>query len=171
MDKRFSREKKCLPGNRFQAKLARLQYGFEVFDLIERNGKLCVNDGVDTKRGLKACPLQLLLRPVRPYRVILDEIENNVGIDENQRLGLAAREGHDLLGAHLYRGNTAQKGESARRSFRFALAMAQQYVAHGSEFKVHRRAGFDPEQVTNLLGNRDLAFGCDCGCHLGCSNT
>ena len=60
-DQRFAGEEQSLPRDRFQVNLILLQHAFELFDRLERNGKFCVDDGVDVKLSLQARGLELLL--------------------------------------------------------------------------------------------------------------
>src|SRR5207244_3458485 len=78
----------------------------------------------------------------------------------------APSKGHDLAGAHLYGCNTAQARETVGRPFRSSFGPAQYHIAAWSQFKDDGGAGFNPEQVSNLLGNRNLPFGCERRCHL-----
>ena len=82
-------------------------------------------------------------------------------------LALAAGQRHDLVGAHLYSCDAAQPSKAAHRPLPLAFAMAQYDIAAWCELEVHGRAGFNLEQVANFLGNRDLPFGSNSGCHSG----
>src|SRR5882672_1447335 len=80
-------------------------------------------------------------------------------------LVLPAGQRHDLVGAHLYSRYAAQPSEAAHRPVPLAFAMAQYYIAAWCELEVHGRAGFNPKQVANFFGNRDLPLGGYSGCH------
>jgi hypothetical protein len=100
---------------------------------------------------------------LRPLRVILDHVENDVGVDQDQA-GLSARERHDFAGGHLDRCRSTQLGKAALRGLRPAHGHENRF-ALWAQLEFDSAAGADTQSVAYSFGNRDLPFARDLAAH------
>ena len=98
-NERFSREEQGLARNPKNLETSSLDHGIQRFDGRQGDRKFGIDHVVDRQRPAYRRGVDLRLRPVAPDRVIPEDVENDVGVDEDQSV-LASREGHDLVRRH-----------------------------------------------------------------------
>jgi len=139
--------------------------GIEFLDPQEGRCEFGVNDAVDDQAILERQGFQLTLRPFRPMRIDGHDIEQNVGIDEDQGSVVAAHQGHDFVGGHVTGRCAAYLGERTFLGARLAAAFDEHDFTLIVQAEFDLAAGRDAQPVTHLLGNGDLALAGDGGAH------
>jgi hypothetical protein len=75
-------QERGLPRQRLALIVVFWQRGFEILDPLEPGGHLRVDHGVHDERARVGLPRQRRSRPVQPLRILGDDVENDVAVDE-----------------------------------------------------------------------------------------
>ena len=129
-EENLASEKQGISRDCFQFEGDLLDYGVEFFDARESHRKLGVDDGVNRERIGGGGRIELILRPWGPLGVILENIEQDVGVDERHSR-LAAGQRQDLIGAEPLARASAQAFEAARGPI--SIDFDQDHTAVGFE--------------------------------------
>jgi hypothetical protein len=78
----LAREEQGWLRHRRQGDAGFAQHGVERFDRVEPHGQLGVDRIVDQQRALDGGGVELSDRPVRSMRIVGDDVQEDVGVDE-----------------------------------------------------------------------------------------
>ncbi len=155
-DERLPSEEGCLPRNSETAELVDRQGFLEPFDRREPDRHLGIDDRVHVHRTGFDRSLECTDRPVEPFKIFGENVEDHIGVDEGAgHRSVSARERHDLVGRHLHVAPTPEALDDTA-----ATGDATRHLPDDDGVAVspegHLAPWSDPELVSELLRDRDL---------------
>jgi hypothetical protein len=161
-EERLAGEKGGFVGNRFAVKRGFRQGGVERLDARKSNREFAIDDWVDDEAIAVGGALERLDRPGEPALVFREDVEKNVGVDEDGGPSVIAGQGHDFVRRHCDIAASPQMTDKPSAAT-IVLAGFGANDAHGLAVELEFHFGL--RQQTGLLADVDrnghLAFGCD----------
>lgn len=130
----------------------------EAFPGLKGGCQLGVDDGVDGGQILFGGPLEGLCGPIGPVRIIGEEIDQDIGIDQEHGFLILASDFEDLIRAHAGVGAAADLSEALLQACASIGGRRSDEDAVFSRGEFHLRLGVEAVLLPVTSGDGDLAF-------------
>jgi len=161
----LARKEQCWTGDVGDADASGPEHPIELLNPREADRQLGIDHEIDGKTVAQCRGLKLMLRPVSPGWVICQDVQKDVGVEEDHRSIVAARERHDLFRCHASGRCTADPSKGAPATGSLPANLDEHHPAVGGKLEFDGAAGFDVQAIANALRDGDLTFARDLRAH------